>query len=99
MAKKGFYSWHNYENHRAANFLGSIVFLAGMGSVVGGISELRVKLIIGGLFLFVGGCMGIPRVRWWVTRGRLSNVSIWDRLIGRTLFMVFSGIGALVIAA
>lgn len=99
MTKKGFISWHSYENHQAMNFLGALAFLGGVVSVVWGLRYLRGNWIVGGLLLFVGGCLGIPRLRRWITRGRLSNVSIWDRIIGRALFMLVSGIGALVTAS
>lgn len=98
MAKKEFVSWHNYQNHRAMNFLGAMALFGGVVSLVWGLTNLRVNWAVGGLLLVGGGCLGIPRLRYWTTRGRLSNVSIWDRIIGRTLFMLLSGIGALIVS-
>ncbi|UPM42594.1 hypothetical protein [Halocatena salina] len=80
------------------NFLGAMAFVGGIVSVAWGLRDTRTDWVVGGLLLFCGGCMGIPRLRRWTTRGQLSNVSIWDRIIGRTLFMVLSGIGALIAA-
>ncbi|RRJ30354.1 hypothetical protein [Halocatena pleomorpha] len=96
MKKKGYVSWHDYENHQAMNLMGAMAFVGGVVYVVWGVNDVRTDWIVGGLLLVCGGCMGIPRLRRWTTRGRLSNVSVWDRVIGRTLFMLSSGIGILV---
>lgn len=95
MAKKGYVTWHDYENHRAMNLMGGAALFVGSVYLVMGFYNLHGRSVAGGLLLFLGGCFGVPRLRRWVTRGRLSNVSVWDRIIGRTLFMLLSAIGYL----
>lgn len=96
MTKKGYITWHNYQNHRAMNFMGLACVLSGLFFFIAGLWQLRIGPFVGGLILATGGGFGVPRMRRWITRGRLSNVSFWDRIIGRTLFMIFSGIGILI---
>jgi hypothetical protein len=70
-----------------------ISLLTGLVYLGSGIVQVNLGWIAGGLvFLYAEG-VGIPRLRRRVTFHRLSNVSFWDRVIGRGLFFLLALVG------
>lgn len=53
--------------------------------------------IVGGILFLIAGCIGIPRLRWWVTFRRLSNVSFFDRALSRILFFILVIVAAVLV--
>lgn len=85
-----------YENHKAMNFLGGSCLLGGLVIVIyvgTGAAQFNFTKLAGGFVLLYAGGVGIPRTRRWATFDRLSNVSFWDRIIGRSLFGLLALIG------
>jgi hypothetical protein len=97
MQEAGYVEWRSYRNHRAMNLMGGLCLLAGVLGVGDSLLHLDLSAFIaGGIFLYAGG-VGIPRLRRWATLGWLSNVSLFERVVGRLLCFFLAGLGALVV--